>query len=121
MLRNAIVITLLLVAGKAYPQDEVQNITEACQASLRQLVFWCVTLGQAENAVPSPIEREKNCGMAKQRSDRYCYTLQIPQLACTSALQEMEMWCGGNAKFNMADVVSFCEESQRNVRLFCYR
>jgi len=112
---------LFLAAKPSIGQDDVQGITIACQASLREIVFWCVNIAQADGAVPSPVEQESNCREAKQRSDRYCYPLQVPQLGCTSALQEMEIWCGGKATFNLTDIVSFCRQSQRNVRVFCYR
>ena len=111
---------LLLFASLAYSQDDVQRVTTACQASLRELVFWCVTLANAEQPVVSPIERESNCVAAKQRTDGYCYPLEVRQLGCTSALQEMEVWCSGNAQLNVTDVVKFCEQGHRNVRLFCY-
>ena len=112
---------ILLAANTSVAQDDVQSITIACQASLKEIVFWCVTIAQADGAVPSPVEQENNCREAKQRSDRYCYPLQVPQLGCTSALQEMEIWCGGKATFNLTDIVAYCRQSQRNVRVFCYR
>ena len=118
---TATAASFLLSATAIDAQDDVQSITISCQASLKEIVFWCVTIGQAKGAVPSPVEQESNCREAKQRSDRYCYPLQVPQLGCTSALQEMEIWCGGKAKFNLTDIVRYCRKSQRNVRVFCYR
>ena len=110
-----------LVAISAYAQDDAQGVTTACQASLREIMFWCVTASQAKAPIASPIKQENNCREAKQRSDRYCYPLQLPQLGCTSALQEMEIWCGGKARFNLTEIVNYCEQSQRKVRVFCYR
>lgn len=121
ILKFSAMVVVLLVANLAYSQDDVQRITTACQASLRELVFWCVTLPDADQPVVSPVKRERNCASAKKRIDGYCYPLEVPQLGCASALQEMEIWCSGNASFNLTDVVNFCEGSQRNVRLFCYR
>ena len=129
MIRNSFLKWLTSFTASAFmlcgtwvqAQDDVQSITIACQASLREINFWCVTIAQAEGATPSPVEQENNCREAKQRSDRYCYPLQVPQLGCTSALQEMEIWCGGKAKFNLTNIVNYCEQSQRNVRVFCYR
>ena len=120
-LKGLAIGTLALCATGTLAQDDVQSITIACQASLKEINFWCVTIAQAEGATPSPVEQENNCREAKERSDRYCYPLQVPQLGCTSALQEMEIWCGGKAKFNLTNIVYFCEQSQRNVRVFCYR
>ncbi|UCH47209.1 MAG: hypothetical protein JSU95_14075 [Betaproteobacteria bacterium] len=114
------VATVLLVGNLAFSQDEVQKVTTACQASLKELVFWCVTLPAAEQPVVPPVEQANNCATAKKRTDGYCYPLEVRQLGCASALQEMEVWCSGKAHLNVTDVVSFCEESQRNVRLFCY-
>lgn len=111
---------LIILAPPAHGQDDVQSITIACQAALREINFWCVTVAHAKGAIPSPVEQENNCREAKRRSDRYCYPLQVPQLGCTSALQEMEIWCGGKARFNLTDIVNYCEKSQRNVRVFCY-
>ena len=120
-LRKSLIAAGLALCSTVVPaQDNVQSITIACQAALKEINFWCVTVAQAEGAVPSPVEQENNCREAKQRSDRYCYPLQVPQLGCSSALQEMEIWCGGKAKFNLTNIVNFCEQSQRNVRVFCY-
>ena len=110
----------LFVASVAYAQEDVQSITTACQASLKEMVFWCVTLAQAEQPIVPPVERESKCAAAKRRADGYCYPLEVPQLGCASALKELEIWCTGKASFNVTDVVSFCEQSQRNVSLFCY-
>ena len=112
--------SVLVTTSPAYSQDDVQRITTACQASLRELSFWCVTVAAAEQSVVPPVERENNCAAAKKRIDGYCYPLEVRQLGCTSALHEMEVWCGGNAKLTLTDMVNFCEDSRRNVRLFCY-
>ena len=115
------VATLIFIAAPAYSQDEVARITTACNASIRQMVFWCVKAGGADGTITTPVEQESKCEKAKQLVDGHCYPVQVPLLACNSSLREMEMWCGGKAKFNVTAIVAYCEQSQRNIRLFCYR
>ena len=121
LLRNLAEATLVLFSESAYPQDSVQRVTTACNASLRQMAFWCVKAGDADGAIANRIEQESKCERAKQLVDGHCYPVQVPLLGCNSALQEMEIWCIGNAKINVTAVVEYCEQSQRNIRLFCYR
>ena len=121
LLKTLTVATLIFIADPAYPQDEVQRITAACNASLRQMIFWCVKAGAADGTITTRVEQENKCDKAKQLVDGHCYPVQIPVLGCNSSLKEMEIWCGGKAKFNVTAVVQYCEQSQRNIRLFCYR
>jgi hypothetical protein len=120
-IRALVVGMLVLISKPAFAQDEVTRVTTACQASLRQMVFWCVTTAQSEDAISTRVEQEANCDSAKQRVDSYCYPVQLPLLGCNSSLQEMEIWCAGKAKFNLTAIVEYCEQAQRNIRLFCYR
>jgi hypothetical protein len=113
--------TLILTAAPAYSQDEVARITTACNASMRQMVFWCIAAGNAEGTITTRVEQESKCEKAKQLVDGHCYPVEVPVLACNSSLKEMEIWCAGKAKFNVTAVVAHCEQSQRNIRLFCYR
>jgi hypothetical protein len=121
LLSTLTVASLILISESAYPQNEVQRITSACNASLRQMVFWCVKAGSAEGTITTRVEQESKCDKSKQLVDSHCYPVQVPLLGCTSSLREMEIWCAGKAKFNVTAVVEYCEQSQRNIRLFCYR
>ena len=121
MLKTLALAMLILIAVPAYPQDEVARITTACNASMRQMVFWCIAAGNAEGTITTRVEQESKCEKAKQLVDGHCYPVQVPLLACNSSLREMEMWCAGKAKFNVTAIVAYCEQSQRNIRLFCYR
>ena len=121
LLKILAVATLIFIAVPAYAQDEVARITTACNASMRQMVFWCIAAGNAEGTITTRVEQESKCEKAKQLVDGHCYPVQVPLLACNSSLREMEIWCAGKAKFNVMAVVAYCEQSQRNIRLFCYR
>ena len=121
LLKILAVATLILTAVPAYSQNEVQRITTACNASMRQMVFWCIAAGNAEGTITTRVEQESKCEKAKQLVDGHCYPVEVPILACNSSLREMEIWCAGKAKFNVTAVVAYCEQSQRNIRLFCYR
>jgi len=121
LLKFLTVATLIFIAAPAYAQDEVARITTACNASMRQMVFWCIAAGNAEGTITTRVEQESKCEKAKQLVDGHCYPVQVPLLACNSSLREMEIWCAGKAKFNVMAVVAYCEQSQRNIRLFCYR
>ena len=121
MLKTLALAMLILIADSAYPQDEVQRITAACNASLRQTIFWCVKASATDGTITTLVEQESNCDKAKHLVEGHCYPVQIPVLGCNSSLREMEIWCGGKAKFNVTAVVEYCEQSQRNIRLFCYR
>ena len=121
LLKNLAAATLIFITVPAYSQDEVARITTACNASILQMVFWCITAGDAQGTITTRVEQESKCEKAKQLVDGHCYPVQVPLLACNSSLREMEIWCAGNAKFNVTAVVAYCEQSQRNIRLFCYR
>ena len=121
LLNILLAATLSVIAVPAHSQDDVERITTACNASIRQMVFWCVNAGDSEGEITSRVEQESKCEKAKQLVDGHCYPVQLPLLACKSSLREMELWCGGTAKFNVTAVVAHCEQSQRNIRLFCYR
>lgn len=121
LLKILAVATLIFVAVPAYAQDEVARITTACNASMRQMVFWCIAAGNAKGTITTRVEQESKCEKAKQLVDGHCYPVEVPVLACNSSLREMEIWCAGKAKFNVTAVVAYCEQSQRNIRLFCYR
>jgi len=106
---------VLFSAHSAWSQSEVERLAVmACNEAVNQMYSWCGRQQQGGNLA------RQNCGDSRNKVQQYCYSRELPQLACASAQKESELFCNGNSWLPGPFVGEFCGDAQNKINSICF-